>query len=45
METINCYYEGGYINTNLFMSGSHNNGAKMEIKGDTYDTSTGKYTN
>jgi hypothetical protein len=44
MATINCSYNGGSFTTNLFMSGSYNNGAKMEIKGVTYDTSTGKYT-
>lgn len=44
MATINCSYDGGSFTTNLFMSGSYNNGAKMEIKGVTYDTSTGKYT-
>lgn len=44
MATINCSYNGGSFTTDLFMSGSYNNGAKMEIKGVTYDTSTGKYT-
>ena len=44
MATINCSYDGGSFTTDLFMSGSYNNGAKMEIKGVTYDTSTGKYT-
>lgn len=44
MATINCSYDGGSFTTNLFMPGSYNNGAKMEIKGVTYDTSTGKYT-
>lgn len=44
MATINCSYDGGSFTTNLFMSGSYNNGAKMEIKGVTYDTSIGKYT-
>lgn len=44
MATINCSYNGGSFTTDLFMSGSYNNGAKMEIKGVTYDASTGKYT-
>lgn len=44
MATINCSYDGGSFSTDLFMSGSYNNGAKMEIRGVTYDTSTGKYT-
>lgn len=44
MATINCSYDGGSFTTDLFMSGSYNNGAKMEIKGVTYNTSTGKYT-
>lgn len=44
MATINCSYSGGSFTTSLYMSGSYNNGAKMEIKGVTYDTSTGKYT-
>ena len=44
MATIKCSYNGGSFTTDLFMSGSYNNGAKMEIKGVTYNTSTGKYT-
>lgn len=43
MATINCSYDGGSFTTNLYGSG-YGNGAKMEIKGVTYDTSTGKYT-
>ena len=44
MATIKCSYNGGSFTTKLFLSGSYNNGAKMEIKGVTYNTSTGKYT-
>ena len=40
MATIKCSYNGGSFTTDLFMSGSYNNGAKMEIKGVTYNTST-----
>ena len=43
MATINCSYDGGSFTTSLYGSG-YGNGAKMEIKGVTYDTSTEKYT-